>query len=120
DLAGVDGDFAGLVDGEERIDFGEDDGLRRRLRQRVIERACEREADDKRAGTDERVAAGNPDVHGHLPPHVCAARWTARTMRAWVPQRQRFSASAFLMSASLGLLFLARKAAACMIMPLMQ
>ena len=45
---------------------------------------------------------------------------TARTIRAWVPQRHRLLASAFLMSPSLGFLFLARNAADSMIMPLMQ
>src|ERR1043166_6252331 len=50
DLAGIDRDFAGLVDGEERIDFGKGEGLRRPLRQRVGERTCERKAEDDRAG----------------------------------------------------------------------
>ena len=53
-------------------------------------------------------------------PYAAAARLTARTMRACVPQRHRLLASAFLISASVGFLFLASKAAACMIMPLMQ
>src|SRR4029434_1385956 len=54
-------------------------------------------------------------------PHAWAdARFTARTLRACVPQRQRLFASAFLISVSLGFLFLARKAADSMIMPLIQ
>ncbi len=43
-------------------------------------------------------------VHGCLPHALAAARLTARTMRAWVPQRQRLLASACLICASLGFL----------------
>src|SRR5262249_1895823 len=87
DLARVGGDLAGLVDRQEGIDLGERDRFRRSLRERAGERPCEREADDERAGADERVAAGNLDVHVRLPSQACAAaRLTARTMRAWVPQ----------------------------------
>ena len=53
-------------------------------------------------------------------PQAAAARFTAATMRLWVPQRQRLSASAVRMSSSLGLLFFASSAADVMIMPLMQ
>ena len=95
-------------------------GLARALRERVAGRTGEREDDDKGAGAEQGFAAGNLDVHG-ASLYACAeARLTARTMRAWVPQRHRLLASAFLISASLGFLFLARKAADCMTMPLMQ
>ena len=77
---------------------------------------------DERAAALEQVAARGNEIlaHGYLPDAMSAARLTALTMRACVPHRHRFPASAFLMSASLGLRFPVRKAAASMIMPLMQ
>src|SRR5207342_1157172 len=54
------------------------------------------------------------------PAQAAAARFTAATMRLWVPQRQRLSASAARMSASLGLFFFANSAAEVMIIPLTQ
>ena len=120
DLAGIDRHLAAVVDRQEGIDLGEDDRLGAGLRHGSLKSAGKREADDQRAGTDERVAAGNLHIHGRLPYAAADARLTARTMRAWVPQRHRLLASAVLMSASLGFLFLVSKSAPCMIMPLMQ
>ncbi len=82
----------------------------------------EREADSQNAARLQEDAAVERclmDCHGCLP-HAAAARFTAATMRLWVPQRHRLSASAARMSVSLGLLFFSRSAADVMIMPLMQ
>ena len=49
-----------------------------------------------------------------------AARCTARMMRRCVPQRQRLSASAFLICGTVGFWVFARSAVASMIMPLRQ
>ena len=60
DLAGIDGHLSAVVDRQEAIDLGE-----RRLasapglRHGLLERAGEREADDQRAGTEQRVASRN-------------------------------------------------------------
>ena len=59
------------------------------------------------------------DRHVRLP-QAAAARFTAATMRLWVPQRQRLSASAARISDSLGLVFFAKSAADVMIIPLTQ
>src|SRR5262245_46489009 len=59
-------------------------------------------------------------VHVRVLPRACAARSTARTMRLWVPQRQRLPASAARTSCSLGRGLRSSSSFADMIMPLMQ
>ncbi len=59
-------------------------------------------------------------VHGQVLPFAWAARMTARTMRLWVPQRQRLAASAERTSCSLGLGLRSSNSLADMIMPLIQ
>ena len=124
DLAGIDGHHAGGIDGEKGIDRSERHRLGRggRLRERRARPSEEGEADDERTAALEQVAARSDEIfaHGYLACARPAARWTALTTRAWLPQRHRLPVSAFLMSASLGLRFVARKAAASMIMPLVQ
>ena len=81
----------------------------------------EREADDDRTESGGELAATeNGSVHAYVLPLACAARSTARMMRAWVPQRQRLSASAARTSASLGRGLRSSSSFADMIMPLMQ
>src|SRR5262249_58574053 len=126
---GAEVDFAGIasahalgVDRQERADLGERQRFCRAgsLRERLGERPADREGDDEGAAALEHVASRCMDVHGPLPHATVAARFTARTMQACVPQRQGLLARAFLMSASLGFFVFARKAADSMIMPLMQ
>src|SRR6185312_8047616 len=50
DFAGIDGDFARLVDGEEGIDLGEGDRLGAGLCHGPAQRTRERERNDERAG----------------------------------------------------------------------
>jgi len=63
----------------------------------------ESEAYGERGGlleeTTPRDASAGPGAHGDI---SFAARWTARTIRLCVPQRQRFPASASRISASVG------------------
>src|SRR5262245_52928222 len=58
--------------------------------------------------------------HVRVLPLACAARSTARTMRLWVPQRQRLPASAARTSRSFGRGLRSSNSFADMIMPLMQ
>ncbi len=100
DLAGIDGDRAVTVDGEEAVDLVGRHGLARGgFGKGGREAARDREGDDERAAALEEVAAGlvEPVEHVCLPAQMlAAARFTARRMRTWVPQRQRLSASASL------------------------
>src|SRR5262249_33487292 len=81
----------------------------------------------EREGDDDGTEAGGEfapiesgSVHGHVLPFAWAARSTARMMRLWVPQRQRFPASAARTSGSLGRGLRSSSSFADMIMPLMQ
>src|SRR5262249_26756525 len=103
---------------EERIGLGERERFGS-LGQRFADGTGEGKADDERAAALEHVASRSVNRHVRLP-HAPAARITALTMRAWVPQRHRLLASASLTCASVGFLVLARNAADSMIMPLMQ
>ena len=128
DLPGEQGDVALRVDGEVGVDVGGGDDL---VGERVAglarggvaggfrHGARDREGDGEQPGGGEQRAAIDR-IHGRAPQIVPAARCSARTMRMWVPQRHRLAASASRMSPSLGLGFSFRKAAPCMIMPLMQ
>ena len=119
DLAGIDRHHALGIDREEGVDLGGCDRLARALCDCLTGSARKREADDQGAAALEHVASGSMNGHGCLP-HALAARLTALTMRACVPQRHRLLASASLTCASVGFLFFVRNAADSMIMPLMQ
>ena len=126
DLAAEDRDAVVGADGEPRIDCFLGHRLRRAQR-RGAGRAGrpDIEKPTARMPLAFRNARRSNEVLGHElscspPVQAAAARFTAATMRLWVPQRQRLSASAARMSASLGLLFFASSAAEVMIMPLTQ
>src|SRR5262249_51415507 len=81
----------------------------------------ERERNDNGAESGDKfptIESGT--VHVRVLPLACAARSTARTMRLWVPQRQRLPASAVRTSRSLGRGLRSSSSFADMIMPLMQ
>ncbi len=118
DLAAIERYLAGGIDREKGINLGEGEGLGF-LGQRFTDRAGKGEADDERAAALEHIASRSVYRHDRLP-HAPAARMTALTMRACVPQRHRLFASASLTCASVGFFVLARNAADSMIMPLMQ
>src|SRR5436190_595532 len=118
DLAAIERHLAAGIDREEGIDLGERERFGP-LSQRLADVAGEGKADDERAAAHEHVASRSVYGHDSLP-HAPAARMTALTMRACVPQRHRLLASASLTCASVGFLVLARNAADSMIMPLMQ
>jgi len=124
DLAGEDRDLALGIDGEEPVHLVGRDGLLRSgrlfLGRAFRQPGREREADDQCSARLQQGTPAEGIVHGG--PHVFApaARFTARTMRRCVPQRQRLSARAALISASVGFFLCERRAAASMIMPLMQ
>src|ERR1700733_8749623 len=83
--------------------------------------SVDREADDESGGPFQKLPADRRAVAHQAAPQVwAAARFTARRIRRCVPHRQRLLASASRICSSLGFLVLARKAAASMIMPLMQ
>ena len=129
DLAGVNGDHAFCIDGEECVDLVQRErlaGCRRGLRKRRRGQAKPGKAHNKNAAF-ERLAAGSKKSRAHVRLLALAvddiafdARNTARTIRAWVPQRQRLLASAVFTAVSSGVPFVARNAADSMIMPLMQ
>src|SRR5262249_33841368 len=106
----------------ESVDLVESHGLCGKLDLGPRKSRREAESDNEDARALEDVAARDFVLqHIRFPqPIACAARLTARRMRKCVPQRQRFLASACLISPSLGRLVFASSAAACMIMPLMQ
>ena len=121
----ADGDVAFGVDGEPGVDLG---ALRRRGPGLGLDGGGERlgnvEADEQAAagsgGDFQEVAAGDGDgAHAARPSSAirAAAVWMALRMRRYVPQRQRLPAMAASMSASVGLGFSARSAAADMIWP---
>src|SRR5262249_12886648 len=131
DLAGADGGGAVGVDADPGIELavGREAARQPRRLLRLLRKEplrIERERDEQRAqsGIDcaprnlRAVAEGS--VHGQVLPPASAARSTARTMRLWVPQRQRLPASAERTSASLGFGVRSSSSLAVMIMPLMQ
>ena len=79
----------------------------------------EREREHDSAETLGEIAAIDGDGH-HVLPISLAARSTARTIRLCVPQRQRFAASAWRTSFSVGFGLRSSSALALMIMPLTQ
>jgi len=99
-LTGFHRNHPARVDGEEGIDFSGCHGfherscLTKRLRQFREEKPT--------ISTPLALRTSWRDGRVHLTPHqtALAARWTARTMRTCVPQRQRLLASAILISAS--------------------
>ena len=121
----ADGDVAFGVDGEPGVDLG---ALGRRGPGLGLDGGGERfgnvEADEQAAagsgGNFQEVAAGDGDgahVGASFFAIRAAAVWMALRMRRYVPQRQRLPAMAASMSASVGLGFSARSAAADMIWP---
>src|SRR5262249_9667362 len=80
---------------------------------------CEAERQDDAAEAGCEITP-RERVHDHVLPLAWTARRTARTMRLWVPQRQRLLASAARTSCSLGRGVRLSSSAAVMIMPLAQ
>ena len=66
DLAGKDGDLAGLVDGKERVDFSKGERLGDPCACEPVDEPAKREADDEGAGAEQGVAPRNLDVHVRL------------------------------------------------------
>ena len=139
-FAGKDGDRTVSVDADPRIEkrrLLEAAGQRWRrwlwrwrLRRRVscaksspLDEKLKISAPDP-ASTARRETMVGPLLIRHLRPalfaSVFAARWTARRMRIWVPQRHRLGSSQARISASLAVGFFCSSACARIIMPGMQ
>src|SRR5690606_11475227 len=127
DAAGEEGHRAVFVDPEPAIELrrqllllvGRPLRVDRLLRSGIGDPGrVEGEADDEGADALGEPAAGKGEAHAVT--SFPAARLTALMIRVWVPQRQRFAPSAFLMSSSVGSGFWSRRACAVMFMRLMQ
>ena len=123
-FAGVDGDFAVGVDAYPAVEHTVVVEVARQRRACLL---CNSDGPGKTEGGNDNATlleefAAVELSRNHAAPAfaVTAARCTARTIRLCVPQRHRLPASAFLMSATLGLGLLSSKAFADMIMPLVQ
>src|SRR5262249_47637091 len=123
DLAGEHRHLAVSADADPRIEHPV--GLqasrqpRRLLTEREPRAEVERQHDAAEPG-GEMAPREMGSVHGQVLPFAWAARRTARTMRLWVPQRQRMLASAPRTSCSLGCGLRLSRSAAVMIMPFAQ
>ena len=124
-LAGEGGDAAVGVDAQPSVEIAI--GLqaprklrshrRRTLREGAGERSERETHRERRSPPEEPAPRDRSGAHGDI---SFAARWMARMIRPWVPQRQRFPASARRMSASLGCGFSSSRPFAVMSMPAMQ
>src|SRR6202043_3186050 len=91
--------------------------VRRLLGKGEAGRQAEREHDAAERGREfTPIEVGS--VHGQVFPFACGARKTARMMRLWVPQRQRFGDKVARTSASVGCGMRSSNSLAVMIMPL--
>ena len=91
----------------------------RRLLRHGQRREAEGEHDAAKPG-GEIAARQMGSIHDQILPLAWAARRTARTMRLWLPQRQRLPASPSRTCASVGRGLRSSSAFAAMIMPLVQ
>ena len=112
DFAGIDGDLSVSADRKKSVDFINRHRLCGRCSQRIGARdaAGKPEGDDERASQEVAASADRYRARAPPPQPLRAARCTARIIRRCVPQRQRLSASAFLISATLGFFFFASSA----------
>ncbi len=91
----------------------------RRLLRQSQRRQAEGQRDTAKPG-GEVAARQMGSIHDQILPFAWAARRTARTMRLWLPQRQRLAASPSRTCASVGRGLRSSNAFAAMIMPLVQ